>query len=106
MSYTSIVDILNRLNQCPGFDWDEGNILKIWEKHRVAPTECEQAFFNKPLIALPDEKHSEHEERLFALSQTDKGRQLFVAFTVRNNLIRVISARDMSKKERKVYEQL
>jgi uncharacterized DUF497 family protein len=92
--------------RCTGFHWDKGNLLKNWEKHRVSAPECEQVFFNKPLIAGSDKKHSKQEARYFALGQTDIGRLLFVVFTVRNNLIRVISARDMNRKERKVYEEL
>jgi hypothetical protein len=89
---------------CTGFDWDEGNILKNWEKHRVSALECEQIFFNRPLIIMPDASHSIKESRFYALGQSDSGRYLFIVFTIRKNLIRVISARDMNRKERKVYE--
>jgi hypothetical protein len=89
-----------------GFEWDEGNLTKNWEKHQVLALECEQVFFNRPLIALPDEQHSESEPRFYALGQTDSGRRLFIVFTARSDLIRVISARDMSRKERKIYEGL
>ena len=91
---------------CTGFEWDSGNLLKNWENHRVSAPECEQVFLNKPLITGSDEKHSQTEVRFYALGQTDTGRLLFVVFTVRENLIRVISARDMNKKERKVYSTL
>jgi uncharacterized DUF497 family protein len=87
-----------------GFEWDDGNLTKNWEKHQVSALECEQIFFNRPLIALPDQRHSESEPRFYALGQTDSGRRLFVVFTARANSIRVISARDMSRKERKIYE--
>jgi uncharacterized DUF497 family protein len=92
------------LSGCSGFDWDEGNILKNWEKHRVSASECEQVFFNRPLVTMPDASHSINESRFYALGQSDSGRYLFIVFTIRKNLIRVISARDMSRKERKVYE--
>ena len=95
--------IKNLLTQCTGFDWDEGNSRKNWIKHQVTPSECEQLYFNQPLIVKNDSKHSEHETRFFALGQTDHNRKLFIAFTVRRDKIRVISARDMSKKEREVY---
>ena len=88
-----------------GFERDEGNLLKNWEKHGVSPGECEQVFFNRPLIAGHDEKHSQQEKRYFALGQTDSGRHLFVVFTILNNRIRIISARNMNRNERKVYEQ-
>ncbi|MBI4774450.1 MAG: BrnT family toxin [Deltaproteobacteria bacterium] len=84
--------------QWAGFEWDEGNLLKNWEKHGVSAGECEQVFFNRPLIAGSDEKHSEQEARLFALGHTDSGRLLFVVFTTRSNRIRIISARDMSRR--------
>jgi len=92
------------LRNCVGFDWDKGNILKNWETHEVSASECEQVFFNRPVVAFPDEAHSSDETRFYVLGRTDAGRQLFVAFTWRNNLIRVISARDMSRKERKAFE--
>jgi len=91
------------LYQCSGFDWNEGNNDKNWLKHKVSPSECEQVFFNHPLLIQDDIIHSKTEKRFYALGQTDLKRFLFIAFTVRNNLIRVISARDMSRKERRVY---
>lgn len=94
------------LTQCVGFNWDEGNSKKNWIKHQVTPSECEQIYFNQPLIVKNDLKHSENEARFFALGETDNHRKLFIAFTVRKDKIRVISARDMSQKEREVYETL
>ena len=91
------------LRQCCGFDWDKGNIDKNWLKHKVSPSECEQIFFNHPLVVQDDLPHSATEKRFYALGQTDMKRFLFIAFTVRNNLIPVISARDTSRKERRVY---
>jgi uncharacterized DUF497 family protein len=90
-----------------GFEWDDGNRRKSADKHDVSPTEAEQTFFNDPLIVAEDEKHNGSEKRFNALGQTARGRLLHVTFTLRQNetLIRVISARDMNRKERKVYEQ-
>ena len=88
---------------CEGFQWDASNSAKIWERHRVAPTECEELFFNRPLIVAEDEEHSAAEQRMYGLGQSDAGRLLFVAFTIRGHLIRVISARDMSRRERRIY---
>jgi hypothetical protein len=99
-----ITDLDEILAGLTGFEWDEGNLTKNWEKHQVSALDCEQVFFNRPLIAFPDERHSETEPRFFALGQTDTGRRLFIVFTARNDLIRVISAREMSRKERKIYE--
>ncbi len=86
-----------------GFDWSGGNAEKNWEKHRVTPLEAEQVFFNSPLVASEDAGHSQGEQRFHVLGQTDEGRELFVVFTLRGKRIRVISARAMSRKERKVY---
>lgn len=91
------------LERCTGFDWDDGNLEKNWELHRVAFWEAEEIFLNEPLVMAPDFKHSDSEPRFLALGQTDSGRQLFVSFTVRGSLIRVISARDVTRKEVSVY---
>ena len=91
-------------SQITGFQWDKGNRDKNWERHQVSNTECEELFFNAPLIVAEDSLHSRSEERFYALGQTNAERRLFLVFTVRTNLLRVISARDMSKKERKIYE--
>ena len=76
---------------------------KNWIKHNISPFESEQVFFNKPLIIENDDEHSLTEQRFYALGQTDNRRMLFIVFTVRKSLIRIISARDMSKKERIIY---
>ncbi len=88
---------------CEGFEWDEGNAEKNWILHRVTRNECEQVFFNKPLIIADDIKHSQSEKRWYILGQTDSKRFLFIVFTIREKLIRVISARDMNQKERMMY---
>ncbi len=90
-----------------GFDWDAGNERKSLDKHGVTRAEAEQPFLNEPLLVLEDDRHSVGELRFHALGRTNAMRRLHVAFTLRpeNTLIRVISARDMSAKERVVYEQ-
>ncbi len=92
-------------NKCTGFEWDKGNSLKNWMRHQVTQGECEQVFFNEPLIVFVDIKHSQAEKRWFLLGTTDAGRFLFIVFTIRKNLIRIISARDMNKKERSIYNE-
>ena len=87
-----------------GFEWDKGNREKNWVKHKVAPYECEQIFFNEPLFIFDDMNHSLSEKREYALGRTNDSRLLSISFTIRNNLIRIISARPMSKNEKKVYE--
>ena len=98
------MDILNKLIRCAGFQWDKANAEKNWLKYNVTPSECEQIFFNIPMIVSNDEKHSLEEDRYYVLGKTDKDRGLFIAFTIRGNHIRVISARNMNKKERLVYD--
>lgn len=88
---------------CEGFQWDEGNSEKNWYLHQVSNGEYEEIFFNAPLVTALDTRHSIHEQRYFALGKTDSNRWLFIAFTVRNKLIRVISARDMNQKEMRSY---
>lgn len=91
--------------QIHGFDWDEGNRYKNWVKHRVSSGECEEVFFNLPLVIADDAKHSEVKQRYLALGQTNRDRLLFLSFTVRDSKIRIISARDVSRKERVVDDQ-
>jgi uncharacterized DUF497 family protein len=95
----------NEFEQFIGFQWDEGNIDKNLLKHQVHNWECEQIFFNEPLIILDDPKHSLSEKRRAAFGQTDAGRLLTIIFTKREKLIRIISARDMNRKEKKFYEK-
>jgi len=87
------------------FEWDEGNIKKNLERHRVSHIECEEIFFNRPIIVKKDESHSTSEDRYLVLGKTDAGRLLFIVFTLRGNKIRIISARDMNRKERKIHEE-
>ena len=89
-----------------GFDWDEGNARKN-DKHGVTKAEVEQVFLNTPLLLADDSKHSQREPRFHALGRTDLERRLHATFTEREGgtLIRPISARPMSRKERAVYEE-
>jgi len=95
--------IYKKLDRCTGFQWDKDNAEKNWLKHGVSPSECEQIFFNLPLVVSGDIEHSQAEDRYYALGKTDMERRLFLVFTIRENHIRIISARDMNKKERQVY---
>jgi uncharacterized DUF497 family protein len=95
------------LDQIAGFDWDDGNSRKSADKHDVSQAEAESVFFNDPLVVVEDAKHSEAEPRLNALEKTAQNRLLHITFTLRQNgtMIRVISARDMHRNERKAYAQ-
>jgi len=93
------------IEKCTGLQWDKGNLDKNWKKHKVSKYECEQVFFNQPFLVANDVEHSEAEKRWYILGQTDSGRLLFLVFTIRGELIRVISARDMNKKERNLYNE-
>jgi hypothetical protein len=88
-----------------GFEWDDGNSSKNWARHRISQTEAEQIFVNRPVVVIGDVAHSGTEARYFAFGRTDGGRLLTVVFTVRGQLLRVISARPMSRRERRGYAQ-
>lgn len=93
------------LSAVVGFQWDDGNVHKSQDKHDVSPAESEQVFFNQPLLIVEDVRHSSDESRFHAFGVTDGVRRLHITFTLRvdGSLIRVISARDMSLRERKWY---
>jgi uncharacterized DUF497 family protein len=93
------------ISNLDGFQWDSANRDKNWKKHKVAISEIEEVFMNSPLFFFDDVKHSEKEQRILALGQTYERRKLSITFTIRHKHIRVISARDMSKKERRSYEE-
>ena len=96
-------DIWDRLARCTGFDWDEGNAPKLPARHGVAVAECEQVFFNEPLLVVEDAVHSVVEPRWAAWGRTAEGRALAVVFTLRGERIRPLSARDMNRKELNRY---
>ena len=96
----------NPLARAAGFEWDAGNAPKVVGRHRVETGECEQAFFHEPFVVSYDAAHSAAEPRWRALGRTVAGRLLFVVFTMRGTLIRVLAARDMNRKERRVYAEI
>lgn len=93
------------MEQPTKFDWDEGNRQKNWLKHRVTMEECEQVFVNFPRLTADDPDHSYDEARYSILGITNSGRRLHVIYVIRQDTVRVISARDQSRKERRKYEQ-
>lgn len=92
------------LESFEGFEWDEGNSNKNWYGHRITDVECEEVFFNLP-ITVGQHKRQGDEPRYSALGRTDSGKRLYVAFTIRNKRIRVISAREMNRREVRRYEE-
>lgn len=105
--YFDSIQIMLDLDLTTGFEWDAGNATKSTDKHGVSRSEAEQVFLNEPLVIAEDVKHSQAKPRYHALGKTDAGRLLHITFTVRvsGTKIRVISARDMHRKERKIYAQ-
>jgi len=93
------------LNAVSEFDWDRGNRGKSLKKHGITDEECEEIFFDERKKVLKDVLHSGRENRYILIGKTKKERLLFLVFTIRKNKIRVISARDLNKKERKLYEE-
>jgi uncharacterized DUF497 family protein len=98
-------DIYDRLARCTGFEWDVGNAPKVQARHGVTPGECEQVFFHEPILIAADPRHSLVEERWAALGRTADDRTLAIVFTLRDDRIRPLSARDMNKKERSRYAE-
>lgn len=93
------------LAQIEGFDWDEHNTGKNVLGHNVSQAEAEEMFFHVPVLLFDDVKHSAREPRFLLYGITAAGRPLTAAFTIRANRIRVISIRDMNRKERRKYEE-
>jgi len=97
------MDILDLIAQCSGFQWDEGNLEKVLLRHRVSKDECEEVVLGHSIFAEVNETHSTSEPRYCVMGRTASRRCLYVTFTIRGDLLRVISARDMSRRERRIY---
>lgn len=93
------------LSKIVGFEWDKGNIEKSYKKHSISPSEAEEIFLDEDILILEDTKHSKQEARFEAIGKIIEGRILFLAFTIRRDKIRIISARTANKKERRGYEK-
>lgn len=88
------------------FQWDAGNRGKNFTKHQVTDAECEEVFFDSDKKLLIDTQHSASEPRYILIGQTYiSDKVLFVVFIIRHDSVRVISARPLNKKERKLYDQ-
>jgi uncharacterized protein len=99
--YTELRLLMIDFGKITGFEWDEGNRDKKWDNHKVAWWEIEETFF----VGAPDPSHSDQESPFYALGRTKGRRLLQIVFIIRGTKIRPISARNMSRKERKVYGQ-
>jgi len=98
-------DLREIVLQIESFDWNKWNIEKNLIKHRVTSMECEEVFLNRPFLKSIPLTEEKKEQRIYAFGTTDRNRKITIVFTIRNNKIRVISARDMSRKERRIYEK-
>jgi len=87
------------------FFWDKGNKDKSLLKHGVTNQECEEVFFDKNKRISKDIFHSKKEKRYILLGKTKDGRLLFIIFTIRNKKVRIISARNINRKEVHLYEK-
>jgi hypothetical protein len=87
------------------FEWDNGNQDKSWQKHQVSIVEAEEAFFDQNKKLYPDPIHSGKESRKILIGKTQKNRVLFIVFTIRKEKVRIISARDLNKREKGLYEK-
>ena len=106
MAHATIKNGVGRtLKEVSGFEWDEGNKNKSLAKHAVSNEECEEIFFDYNKDIQGDALHSVNKERYILIGKTKQNRVLYAVFTIRKNKIRVISARDINKKERKLYEE-
>lgn len=97
--------VIRVLPKVVAFEWDKGNIDKNLKKHNVSHQEAEEIFFDRYIKIFENIKHSQKEKRFTALGANDRNRKLYLSFTIRNQKIRIISARDQSKKERRLYEK-
>jgi uncharacterized protein len=87
------------------FEWDEGKAESNLIKHGISFDDA-QTVFNDPLyVDFYDPDHSEDEDRYLIIGESNRGRLLIVSYTERGNVIRLISARETTKIERKMYEE-
>ena len=105
MPHATIKNGSKILEKVTGFEWDSGNRNKNLARHQVTTQECEEVFFNQNRKTQIDALHSKNEERYILIGNTKRSRLLYIIFTVRKEKVRIISARDINKKERKLYEE-
>jgi uncharacterized DUF497 family protein len=87
------------------FDWDNKKDESNFLKHGIGFVDAVTVFADPYLLFTEDSKHSQQEEREWAIGEMENGSIIVVVFTIRNGVIRIISARKATKKERKQYEE-
>ncbi|MCX6152636.1 MAG: BrnT family toxin [Candidatus Kapabacteria bacterium] len=87
------------------FDWDEIKAVKNLKKHGISFDEAKTVFFDDYARTFDDTEHSIGELRELIFGYSNKNRLLIVSFTLRNEIIRIINARKVTKNERKLYEE-
>jgi uncharacterized protein len=95
---------MDSFNEITGFVWDSANRDKIFHKHSISTDECEGAFLEPQRQFYPDIAHSHSETRHIVVGKSNRGRILYIAFTLRKHIVRIISARPINKKELYLYE--
>ncbi|MDL1975035.1 MAG: BrnT family toxin [Deltaproteobacteria bacterium] len=87
------------------FEWNPNKAKKNIEKHGVSFDEAATVFFDPLSMTYDDPDHSYDENRYIIIGLSDLGRLLFVSHAETDNIIKIISARQLTRKERKQYEQ-
>jgi uncharacterized protein len=87
------------------FDWDENKAASNLLKHGVSFDEAKTVFDDPLYVDFYDPAHSDDEDRYLIVGESNQRRLLIVSYTERGNLIRLISAREVTRTEREVYEE-
>jgi uncharacterized DUF497 family protein len=87
------------------FEWDPNKAVENLQKHRVAFEEAATVFGDYLSVTVPDPDHSTEEVRLITLGSSSQNRLLMIAHTERGDCIRIISARELTPRERRQYEE-
>jgi hypothetical protein len=87
------------------FEWDPRKARKNLKKHGVSFTEAGTVFGDDLATTVPDPDHSEDEDRFITIGWSGRRRLLMISHTDRDDHIRIISARELTPRERKAYEE-
>jgi uncharacterized DUF497 family protein len=86
------------------FNWDNAKAEQNFLKHGIAFDEAQTVFDDPFYVDFYDPDHSENEERYLIIGTSSQGRLLIVSYTERGDVIRLISARELTRSEREAYE--